>query len=176
MLAENPLALSFLLPDDIYLLADERFTSVNVLAEMSKIPQVAEPEVAYKETVTFNYTGNYSKKYLIVVHYPAHDAMEPAHLNALESTLKRKEMGLNNVAIFNISKYPDVNINAVLDFFKPAKVLLLGKNALPAGLTLPALNQITQQSEYILLYSFSFNEMMGNKENTKAFWEQMKLL
>jgi hypothetical protein len=44
--------------------------------------------------------GGFGQKFLVIVSYPDYDVMEPAHLNALESTIKRKEMSLDDVAMF----------------------------------------------------------------------------
>jgi hypothetical protein len=103
--------------------------------------------------------------------------MEPAHLNALESTIKRKELSLDDVAIVNLGNYPGTDLRSIGGFFKPEKMLFLGKDAIPPGFKNPlALNQITKLGNCNFLFTYSFGEMMGNKENTKAFWEQMKTL
>lgn len=174
MVIEDPLALQYIFTDNVYLLPQDK-------ALFNKpAPEAAAPlpvtETAAAPVITFNYTGGYHKKFLVLVHYPGHEAMEPAHLSALESTLKRKELSLDDIALLNFSQYANHNFDQLITFFSPQKILVLGKNALPQGLTAPPLNQLIKLDKCDTLYSFAFNEMMGNKDNTKAFWEQMKAL
>jgi DNA polymerase III psi subunit len=61
-------------------------------------------------------------------------------------------------------------------FFKPKKLLMLGKSSLPEDIELLTLNKPQQLNNCHTLFSFSFDEMMDNNENKKAFWEQMKQL
>jgi hypothetical protein len=212
MLAENPLALSYILPGDVFFLPADRSALATLTPEVAEAPspvQVEEPAVVYTapvasapiieageaiipqiptivqrvvttvtetQQVVFKYTGGYQQKFLVLVHYPDHDVMEPGHLSALESTIKRRELSMDDIAIFNIGKYPGTELKAIGKFFKPKRMLLLGKDTFPAGLPEPVFNQLTMLGTCQLLYSYSFGEMMGNKENTKAFWEQMKML
>ena len=140
------------------------------------IPKINQPPVAEAPVAGFKYTGGFQQKFLVVVNYPEHDVMDTAHMNALESTIKRKELSLDDVAIFNIGKHPGTDIKAIGRFFKPKRMLLLGKESFPEGLAEPVFNQLTMLGTCQLLYSYSFNEMMGNKEQVKAFWGQMKML
>ncbi|MES2275592.1 MAG: hypothetical protein V4592_06195 [Bacteroidota bacterium] len=213
MIAENPLALSYILPADVYLLAGERAelaidAPLPEVQEATPVIQAEEPVITYTEpaiipviqaeentipqmpsiaapvapiaiqtpVAAFNYAGGYQQKFLVIVHYPNHNLMEPAHQAALESTIKRKELSIEDVAIFNIGKYPGTDIKAIGRFFKPKRMLLLGKDTFPAGMATPVFNELTMLGTCQLLSSYSFGEMMGNKENTKAFWEQMKML
>lgn len=213
MIVENPLALAYLLPGDVYILRDEKPALPGILPVdtattqpeiITPVTQAHEPAPAYAkpEPITeqpaapvapaipkinplpvaeapvagFKYTGGFGQKFLVVVNYPNHDVMDATHMNALESTIKRKEMSLNDVAIFNIGKHPGTDIKAIGRFFKPKRMLLLGKESFPEGLAEPVFNQLTMLGTCQLLYSYSFNEMMGNKEQVKAFWEQMKML
>jgi hypothetical protein len=213
MIVENPLALAYLLPGDVFILRDEKPLLLNTLPVehvtiQSEIAgptiQVQEPEITYVEpalvaeqpaapaipsipkitqpaaietpAAAFNYMGGFGQKFLVIVSYPDYDVMEPAHLNALESTIKRKEMSLDDVAIFNIGKYPGTDIKAIGRFFKPKRMLLLGKESFPQALAEPVFNQLTTLGTCQLLSSYSFNEMMGDKALVKAFWEQMKML
>jgi hypothetical protein len=209
MIAETPLALTYILPADVYLLdadkpqLDTAPQTVNYQEPPTAIaPHVSEPTVPELTPVIppplveamevtapapimhvietaapgFKYTGGNAQKFLIVVHYPDHDMMEPAHHAALASTIKRRELSLDDVAIFNLAKHPGTELKAIGAFFKPRKMLLMGGNTFPVGLTPPVLNQITKLGKCDMLYSYSFGEMMGNREYTKAFWEQMKAL
>lgn len=137
---------------------------------------VLEAPIAETPKPVYKYLGGHKKKYLIVTHYPQADFIDAPHLLALESTLKRLGYEMDDVAIFNLATHGDAVFHEVTAFFTPAKLLLLGKRALPAGLPPPPLNKIDQNAGYPVLFTFSFDEMMGNNEYKKLFWEQIKLL
>ena len=171
--------------DDIYLLAKDKLAysapvapkQENTFAEPETIytPAPAEP-VAEPLTINFNYLGGHKKNFLVIVHYPEHDVMHDRHLTALESTLTRLGFSRDDVAIFNRAKYLDIEFEAVAEYFKPKKLLLLGKSSLPAGIAAFELNRLSQLNGYPVLLTFSFDEMMDSVESKKAFWEQMKQL
>lgn len=174
MIVENPLALPYIFGDDIYVLQQEK-TLLNNSAIPAAEPAPIAPEIA-APAITFTYTGGNQKKFLVLVHYPDHETMEQAHLSAFESTIKRKELSLDDVAILNLHRHAESGFQAIIAYFNPQKLLILGQKALPHELTSPPLNQLAKLDNCDTLYSFSFGEMMGNKNNTKAFWEQMKIL
>src|ERR1700744_6485906 len=108
MKVENPLAFSFILQDDIYLLnADKAQYSTPVALTQENI--LAEPEVAYepappepvKEPLSLNYLGGNKKNFLVIAHYPGYDFMHDKHLAALESTLARLGFSMDDVGIIN---------------------------------------------------------------------------
>jgi hypothetical protein len=164
---ENPIAFSFIMQDELYLLNADKALYINKEAPQ---PIIETPPV------NFNYLGAHKKKFLILVHYPELEFIDEKHLAALQSVLKRLELGMDDVAIFNSAKYADVKFEQLMDFFTPQKLLLLGQAALPEGLETLALNKLQQLNKCNALFSFSFDEMMENNENKKAFWEQMKQL
>lgn len=166
MIAEAPRALTYIFTDDIYIIPQEV-----VLPDTVPLQPVEDIK-----PVTFNYAGSYHQKVLILAFYTGHETMEPAHMAALESTIKRKELALNDVAILNLGNCPETTFDTIVTFFNPRKLLILGKDALPSGFNPPPLNQLTELSDGVALYTFSFTEMMGNRDNTKAFWDQMKNL
>jgi hypothetical protein len=164
---ENPAAFSFIMQDEIYLLNKDKI-------EYGK-PMAPEPVITTPE-LSFNYLGGNKKNFVVVVHYPELEFIAESHLTALENVLKRLEFSLDDIAILNKAKYDDVTLAGLTDFFKPAKLLLLGSNALPADIEALTSNQPKQIKNCTVLFSFSFDEMMDNQEYKKAFWEQMKKL
>ena len=173
MMVETPFALQYIFADEVYLLPQDKALFNNPINEPNEPDTV---EIAQTPEVTFNYMGGYHQKFLVIVHYPGHETMDPAHLSALESTIKRKELSLDDIALLNLHRYTDSEFEALIAFFAPQKMLILGNSAVPRGLAVPPLNQLTNIDGCGTLYTFAFNEMMGNKDNTKAFWEQMKVL
>jgi hypothetical protein len=171
MKIENPVAFSFIMQDEIYLLnADKAAYSA------PKASPIALAPVLETVTVNFNYLGGHKKKFLIIVHYPVMEFIAERHLTALESTLKRIEYSLDDVAILNRANYPDVSFEQLTDFFTPQKMLILGGKALHPDLKTLTLNKLQQLNNCLTLLTFGFDEMMDSNENKKAFWEQMKQL
>jgi len=166
MKIENPAALRFIMQEDIYLLPTDKTEQSAAIATPVTTTKVND----------INYLGGYKKGFLIVAHYNNEAYMAAAHRTALESILKRMEYNLDDVAIFNRFTYPEADFEHMQTYFNPQKLLLLGKNALPANLPPLTFNQPQKINGYPALYTFSFDEMMDNTPNKKAFWEQVKNL
>ncbi len=166
MKIENPATYHFIMQDDLFLLKDDRALYIDPAPR----PVIETP------TISFNYLGGNKKNFLVITHYHNLDFIAENHLTALQSILKRMELDMADVAIFNKATYPDTIFGDLLDFFEPAKLLLLGASALPAGIEKPELNKPVTINNCNALFTFSFDEMMDNTENKKAFWEQLKLL
>jgi hypothetical protein len=168
MKVENPVAFHFIMQDELYLLNKDKDLYHNKIAPLQPIIETA--------PVNFNYLGGNKKSFLIVVHYPTLEFMDEKHLSALESTIKRLGFGLEDTAIVNRAIYNDVSFELLFDFFKPQRILLLGKFAIPGGIEGLSHNEFKLLNDCKMLLTFSFDEMMDNTENKKAFWEQMKQL
>ncbi|MEZ2338105.1 hypothetical protein AB6735_20820 [Mucilaginibacter sp. RCC_168] len=207
MKVENPVALRFILQDELYLLNTdkafyekreilppivEEISESEIRAQVSspaiqesqteiktpaidKIPQEAKPEVKTPEPA-FNYLGKNLKNFLILVHYPDQEFIAETHLAALQNILKRKALELDDVVILNMAQHRNITIAQLAAFFKPVKLLLLGKAAIPQGMTPLALNTPKTSGTRTALYSFGFDEMMDSVDNKKIFWELMKAL
>ena len=185
---ENPLALHFLMQDDLFFLkkdramyAEQAAAVESVVAEaVAVVPTVedlpvmaAEPE-AQTSVPTFNYLGKGDKNFLILVNYPDLEFIAEAHLTALENILKRKGLAMDDVVILNMARHTEHNFETVTGHFKPEKILLLGKSSWPQGVASLNLNQPKTIGNRTALFSFSFDEMMDNNNHKKAFWDQMK--
>ena len=167
MKIENPAAFRFIMQEELYLLAGDRTGAY--------APSLPAPFIK-TQPVTLNYLGANKKHFLVIVHYPGQENIGGAHLAALESTLKRLEYAIDDAAIFNRSNYAEASFKQITDFFTPQKLLLLGKDALPAGFDPIPPNEVRTVSACRTLFSFSFDEMMDNNQHKKTFWEQMKQL
>jgi hypothetical protein len=190
-----PAQLRYFLPEDLYLLSADKpvyqqaetqaeTTAAEVIIEAPATPSIdtaanttaATPAAIETETPApaFKYTGLNQKNFLVLCHYTNGPQMPDAHLTALINTITRINFTQDDLAIVNLAQYPQATWLQFLSFFEPQKLLVLGTDALPAGLLQLTQNQIQQTGNCQALYTFSFNEMMGNKENTKAFWNQIK--
>ena len=197
MIIENPAALQFIINEQIYLskndvgnltqqapagaVAEEPLPVV--ATEVTPEPGIAEAPIAIEHApaietpvLNFNYLGKNAKGFLIICHYPGLETMDEKHLAALTSTLQRKELSLDDVAIVNLAKHNDVDTEQIHAFFKPQRLLLLGAQSRLPGWDALTLNLLTNISGYTALYTHSFTDMMGDRDKTKAFWEQMKQL
>lgn len=179
---ENPVALHFIMQDDLFFLDEDRKAYANTeiaVSEPVKVVPLAEPALEKVEpvletkAVEFTFMGKKGGM-LILVHYPALEFIHDVHLTALENILKRKDIAIGDAAIMNMAKHSDAGFEALTGYFGAKKILLLGKQALPAGIPHLKLNTPEQLANSMALYSFSFDEMMDSPENKKAFWEQMK--
>jgi hypothetical protein len=168
--------LQYFLPDDLFLLKADREAYRNPVALQPEPPATVETPVIIEETpvITFKYLGGNQKNFLVLTHYATEEFIAEAHLNALISTVTRINYSLPDLAILNLAHYPQANWEQLTEFFTPQKLLVLGSKALPANLPKLILNEADQADDCQALYTFAFDEMMGNKENTKAFWNQIK--
>lgn len=189
MATDNPALLHYFLQDDLYLLNEDKNVyngepkqTITPQAE-AHIPSVAEtpaapltPSVPETPKPDFKYLGSNKKRFLILVNYATDEYMAEAHLKALESTLGRKTLAVDDVAILNTARYTANNHQDFIAFFSPEKLLILGAAAVPAGLSSPQLNAIQQLETRLQLFTHSFDEMLADRDKAKAFWEQMKNL
>jgi len=146
-------------------------------------PAVAEAPVVAEATpvietpvLTFNYLGKNAKGFLIICHYADAGIMDEKHLAALTSTLQRKELSLDDVAIVNMAKHAGATVRQIHSFFKPSRLLILGQQGILPGWDAFVFNQLLEKNGFKALYTHSFADMMADREKAKAFWEQMKQL
>jgi len=183
---ENPIALHFILQDELYLLNNDKslYSSINTpvideaietIVEVAPAAETVEV-IAVETPLTFKHLGAGKTSFLILVHYPELEFIAEAHLSALENILKRKGLAMDDVAIVNMAKHSEVGFEHINRHFKPEKILVLGDKALPTGIGAIGLNLPLQLAGSTALYSFSFDEMMDSNELKKAFWDQMKNL
>ncbi len=172
-----PGQLTYFLPEELYLLKADKGFYGQPTARVEETP-AEQPVAALIETPApvFKYKGGNQKNFLILTHYPGTDFIADAHLAALTSTLGRLDFAIDDTAIVNINHYSDNTWNQLVEYFKPKKLMVLGKSALPANMSPLPLNQVIETAGCRALYTFSFDEMMGQKENTKLFWNQIKTL
>lgn len=166
MRVEDANAFRFIFEDEIYLLEQDKKHYTNT---PNSKPEIKTP------SPEFNYLGGNKKSFLILVNYTGHELMPDDHLAALENVLTRKGISRDEIALLNLAK----NINdhkVIIEYFKPKTLLILGKTAMPAAMSEPLFNQITQQQSLNVLYTFGFDEMMDNVANKRTFWDQVKNL
>ena len=167
MKIENPAAFPYFMGKEIYLLPSDKEVLQNIAIVIPEVQEVV---------VSFNYSGNNKKNFLVLTNYTDADFISPNHSVALESTLKRLGFEMDDLAILNIAKCPDIVFDDLIKFFEPNKILILGKSAQPETKIPVLLNKIAIHGNIKILTTFSFEEMMDNTGNKKVFWELMKQL
>lgn len=173
MKVESGQALRFILQDEIYLLNEDKLNYAKPGNQQNPPPQ-PQPEIVTPEPV-FNYLGSNKKHFLVLTNYPKNDFIADDHLAALEAVLGRKGHSREDVAILNLAKNSS-EFAELLSHFKPQTILVLGQQAIPAGIDRPKFNQVEKRNGVTLLCTFAFDAMMNNVDNKKAFWEQVKSL
>ena len=167
MKVEDTNALRFILQDELYLLDEDKSLYSGAPLSLSPI-QTKQP--------IFNYLGSNKKNFLVLVSYDGHEFMKDEHLAALESALGRMGFTRDDVAILNLAKANSVIYEEIAAHFAPKRIVILGKTAIPAGMADLKFNSVETGGLTKVLYTFSFDEMMADVNNKKAFWEQMKNL
>jgi hypothetical protein len=171
---ENPIALHFIMQDELFFLKEDREKQDSLAPVMAIIEEETPVAVVTAEPKPdFTYTGK-KGGLLILVHYTGQEFIHEIHLSALENILKRRNLAIADVAILNMAKNTGTDFESLVDYFSPQKILVLGEQSLPKGIPGLNLNQPKQTGNTNLLYSFSFDEMMDNPDNKRTFWEQMK--
>jgi len=102
--------------------------------------------------------------------------MDEKHLAALTNTLQRKQLSLDDVAIINLAQHPGATAKQIHAFFKPVRLLILGKQGILPGWDTLVFNQLLEKNGFKALLTDSFADMMADRDKAKTFWEQMKLL
>ena len=143
---------------------------------VAEAPKVTAMPIVEAPKPAFSHLGKNQKNFLIVFHSNGAGKFDDKHFAALTSSLARKELSLDDVAILDLYAYEDTSIADIAAHFKPARVMLLGSRCLLPGWNRLKLNVIAKGNAYTALYTYSFDEMMGDKDKVKAFWEQMKAL
>jgi len=174
---ENPLSLHFIMQDDLFFLKGDREKFVALAVDEQFTPVVEEQfiitNVKPELKPAFTFSGK-KGELLILVYYTDREFINESHLAALDSILKRKNLSVADVTILNMAKNTGTDYEALLNYFKPEKVLILGAQSQPADLPQLDINRPKVAGNTNILYSFSFDEMMGNPDNKRTFWEQMK--
>ena len=80
------------------------------------------------------------------------------------------------MAIIDYSKIKGVVLDDLIEKFHPQKMIFFGIDNKSLGLPEPAVNEVIIYKNIRTLVTYSFSEMLGNKEKTRAYWEPMKAL
>lgn len=159
--ASNPLALRFLMTEDIFIVKEEK----------------SHPDdTGQEKEIVFDYLGGNNKFLLLIINDAEHANLQSRELEALEKILVAKRMNLKDVAIVNQRKYPNATWKELKSFFACSSVVLFGVD--PSSIKIRPLprNAITDFEGMQVLSTYSFVEMEDNVDKKREFWNQMKKL
>lgn len=162
-LIRDPKALSLLFEEELYLV-------------QSKAPLVAQPALveAASAAVQFDYLGENNRFFLILVNEPGQSYLEETNLEVLLKILMAKGMELKDVAILNLSRFPETNFMQLKAFFSCSRLCLFGVSPQQLGLAELPSNEINVQDDVKVLASFSLMELQQTHHKKLAFWNVMK--
>lgn len=196
----HPLALNFLMTEDLYYLKNDEVQPATVITSTDEtkvaeqvpevslptipvnktIPQIIEipkePEITKPESIVFDYLGENNKYILILVKEPAHKVIGPKELETLTNILKGKKQEIKDVAIVNLNSYPSANYTNLKSYFACNSIIMFGVN--PAQIEIQGIqaNQISAYQGTKILATYSITEMLNSVDKKRAFWDEMKKL
>jgi hypothetical protein len=176
LLSADPLALSVLMTEDLYLIKGEALDASRPAAATEKEEEPAPAEPAIPARPEFNFMGQNNRFILMLVDEPGHEHASPATIDALGKILGGKGQSFDDIALVNLSKYQALQYPVFQEFFACSQVVFFGVDPRSLGLPAMAANSINSFDGVKILYSFSFDEMNADVQKKKAFWNEMKKL
>jgi len=164
LLTKDSTALSLLFDEELYLIKAK--PSMPSFAQAMEEKQELAP--------AFDYLGENNRFFLLLLEAPGVKHLLEAHLEVLSKILQAKGLELKDVAILNLTHYPDANFRVLKDFFSCSKVCLFGIP--PNQLSLPDFpsNEPGDFEGTKVLTTFSLSELIQTQHKKVAFWNAMK--
>lgn len=188
--------LSLLLTEDIYILdkkavpqADKAIESEKIqvsekieqtekplstpspnIEPIQKSPAIVEP----RKTQEFTYIGENNKYFLILIDDASVKEISSIHKEMLLKIMAAKGLELRDLAVLNLSLFPDTKIQELKEFFSCNKLVLFGIN--PQRIALPSIssNKVESHQSIKLFSTYSMDEMITDVNKKKEFWAIMK--
>lgn len=187
---QDPIALSLLINEDIYLLkttaltvADEalpRLTIEKPAEATSAIPPKTQittiPTLTQNNKPNYNYIGDNNKSILILVNETDFDILNNADMLALNKLLAARKLEQKDVAILNIQKNTHLKFSLLKEFFGFNKLLLLGINPKVLDITGIVANQICNFEGVPILGTWHLKIMQLDEKKKLTFWAEFKKL
>ena len=179
LLSQDPATLQMLFTDDIYLVPEKKVVNSETLPLIKseeKVESQILPETKVDVPTTFDYQGDNNKYFLVLIDDKIHTRMNPVHLEMLLKVMNAKKLELRDLAILNISRYPDVEFSALKTFFSCSKMVLFGITPSKIGLPPVNINKAETRMGVKMLATYSLEEMRNNADKKREFWNVMKNL
>lgn len=164
LLTRDSTALSLLFDEELYLIKAK-----------SETPSTAQASEEKQDlTLAFDYLGENNRFFLLLLEAPNEKHLPKTHLEVLSKILQAKGLELKDVAILNLSNYPDANFRALKDFFSSSKICLFGIPPHELGLPDFPSNEPGDFESTKILTTFSLSELIQTQHKKVAFWNAMK--
>ena len=179
LVTQNINALRFLMNEDLYNLGDGIKLAIQAaIPEEKIINPVTEPMGDSKkedlQAVSFNYLGENNRYFLIIVNDKTHPELNMSHQEMLIKIMAAKKLELRDLAILNLTKYPNTNFGQLKTFFSCSKIVLFGIDPQTIGLPGMGANQSGKHLDVKVLATFGLEEMSDNTDKKREFWNVMK--
>jgi hypothetical protein len=185
LVTNHPVALHFLMTDDLYVLKDtssissevkpilpEPIVAIPLPAEVK--PLTVEVKAAVKEPEVYNYLGENNKYILLLVNDATHKTLNSAHLETLLKITKAKGLELRDLAILNMHTHAGCTFEGLKKYFVCGKIVCFGLSPQTIGIPGITLNKPGKFNDVKILATFSLSEMDDNKQKKVEFWNVMK--
>jgi hypothetical protein len=185
---QNPIALSLLINEDIYIISDIIEPSVLLIEKDGEketekstqyiLPTVQELPIAdlIPEKPAYKYLGDNNKSILIMVNEVEADILKKDDLLALNKMLAARKLEHKDVAILNIQKNTHLSFKELKDFFGFNKLLLFGINPKDLNISGIVANQIGEFLNTPILGTWHIKQMQADEKKKLTFWTEMKKL
>lgn len=137
---------------------------------IKKSAEIVEP----RKTQEFNYIGENNKYFLILIDDASAKEISSIHKEMLLKIMAAKGLELRDLAVLNLSLFPDTKIQELKEFFSCNKLVLFGIN--PQRIALPSIssNKVESHQSIKLFSTYSMDEMINDVNKKKEFWAIMK--
>ena len=166
-----------LFTEDIYMIPEQEvMMPVHIPAPVEEVKAEikVESELSAAPKKDFEYLGDNNKYFLVLIDDKIHTRINPAHQEMLLKVMAAKKLELRDLAILNISRYPDAKFNELKSFFSCSKVLLFGVSPQEVGLPSINLNKAGTAGSVKVLATHSLEEMRNSPDKKREFWNVMK--
>jgi len=188
---DNLIALSLLLDEQIYVLNDvpdsnsgeplpKEPMEVAEIQPSPVIPPVSIPKIEEQPVLTptktdsFDYLGENNKYILIIVNNADEKFLNKEDLAFLTKIIGAKKWLLEDVAIVNMAKYPNLNFDDLKSFFACSKIVTFGFNPAVLNIVGAVANQKCIFKDVAVLGTWDLPKLQNDVAKKTIFWNQLK--
>lgn len=168
MITNNPLALSYLLSDDIYQLNDQPAPTLTA-------GQTDGDHQQEMSSLFSSYEGGNGRSVLFLHSTSGSESLLPQDKEAFLKILAARGWTINDIALLNISGL-SCKLRQLKDFFACNALVLLGGDPSLIGLKEVKQHATHEYEGLKLLCTYSFDEMHNNNDMKRVFWNEIKKL
>jgi hypothetical protein len=176
LLSHNPASLKMLFTEDIYLIQEREQIITQQKAPIEAVTGdqhiIKAPDV--EQTFSFDYVGDNNKYFLVLHDDQIHTRMNPVHQEMLLKVMAAKNLELRDLAIVNLSRYPNIKFDSLKNFFSCTRLALFGIQPSVLGINTLKLNKEQTVGSVKILATYSLEDMRNSADKKREFWNVMK--